>query len=340
MSVREEPAHTDHAEELRAAARLLTGARQVALFGHVNPDADAFGSAIGLGLALRDAGADVLVSFGEPDEVPESLRHLDPAGLYVPASKVPPAPELIVCLDHSVIGRLGPLADRVSATLAAGGQVLIIDHHVGGVPFGTHQVIDSTAEATAAIVLRLLDEMHAPLTEPIAAALYAGLLTDTGSFRRARVSTHESAARLLAAGVNAQSVARPLLDTHPFAWLAMLSTVLGRAELEPDAAHGLGWVHTVVHSADMAGVRVEEIESVIGLLAGTAEAEVAVVLKQIGPSRWSGSLRAVSRVDVSAVARTLGGGGHRLAAGFTANGTADEVLATLRTELAQAPLLT
>lgn len=324
---------------LRAAAAVLADARDVTLFGHVNPDADAFGSAIGLGRALADRGAAVRVSFGAPAEVPESLRGLDSAGLFVPFDAVPPVPATLVVLDTGSIDRLGPLADRVAATRDAGGDVVVIDHHVSNTRFGTLNVVDDRSEATASLVLRLLDAMDVRLTEPVARALYAGLLTDTSSFRRATPATHTAAARLLAAGVDGASVARPLLDAHPFGWLGMLSAVLGRAELDPSAAQGLGLVSTTISLADAAGLRAEDVESVINIVRSTREAEVAAVLKQAGPDEWVGSLRAAGRIDVSAAAVALGGGGHRLASGFTAYGSASQVWTRLRAALDTAPLL-
>jgi len=324
---------------LQAAAAVLARARDVTLFGHVNPDADAFGSAIGLGLALADRGATVRVSFGAPAEVPESLRGLDSAGLFVPFDAVPPAPETLVVLDTGSIDRLGPLADRVAATRDAGGDVVVIDHHVSNTRFGTLNIVDDRSEATASLVLRLLDAMDAPLTEPVARAIYAGLLTDTSSFRRATPATHTAAARLLAAGVDSAAVARGLMDTHPFAWLGMLAAVLQRAELDPSAAQGLGLVSATITLADADGLRAEDVESVINIVRATREAEVAAVLKQAGPDTWVGSFRAVGRLDVSAAAVALGGGGHRLAAGFTTHGTESEVWARVRAALAQAPRL-
>jgi phosphoesterase RecJ-like protein len=321
---------------LKAAAKVLAEARDVTLFGHLNPDADAFGSAIGLGLALRDRGVVVRVSFGFPDEVPESLRHLDSDGLYVPAPSVPAVVETLVVLDSGSVDRLGPLADRVAN---ATGEVIVIDHHVSNTRFGTLNVVDDRSEATASLVLRLLDELGAPLTEPVARALYAGLLTDTSSFRRATPATHLAAARLLAAGVDGQAVGRPLMDTHSFGWLGMLARVLARAELDPAAAQGLGLVSAIVRAEDAVGLRAEDVESVINIVRSTREAEVAAVLKQAGPDLWTGSLRAVGRLDVSVAAVALGGGGHRLAAGFTTCGTVEEVMARLRAALDEAPLI-
>lgn len=329
----------DLTDELAGAAELLAAAPDVTLLAHVNPDADTLGSALALGLALHRRGAAVRVSFGSPAEVPESLRALDVAGLLVPPAQVPAAPPLLVALDTGSVGRLGPLGDRVAATIAAGGEVLVVDHHVSNTRYGTRHLVDVTAEATAVIVLRLLDALGVPLDEPVARCLYAGLVTDTRSFRHASPDTHRVAARLLEAGVDGERTARLLMDTHPFAWLRMLSAVLGRARLEPAAAHGLGLVHAVVGRADLGDLPAEEMESVVDVVRTTAEAEVAAVLKELAPLEWSVSLRAISRVDVRAVAELLGGGGHVLAAGFTARGPAESVLADLRAALDRAPLL-
>ncbi|PZS23364.1 MAG: phosphoesterase [Pseudonocardiales bacterium] len=321
--------------ELAAATELVARTNDVTLVAHVQPDADALGSALALGLALRRRGATVRVTFGEPGQPPQSLRTLDVADLIVSPDQVPAKPELLVALDTASRNRLGCLADRVDTA----GAVLVIDHHATNGRFGTHNLVDAGAEATAVLVLELLDALDVELDEPIARCLYAGLVTDTSCFRRADPGTHAIAARLLAAGVDPNATTRALLDTHPFGWLAMLGAVLGRARFEPASAQGLGLVHTTVRRADAAGLRSEEIESVVDLVRTTAEAEVAAVLKEAGPDRWAVSLRAKQRLDVSAAATALGGGGHRLAAGFSAEGTSEDVLDALRTALHHAPLV-
>jgi phosphoesterase RecJ-like protein len=323
--------------DLRVAADLLRDASDVTLLAHVNPDADALGSALALGLALRRRGTTVRVSFGAPDEVPESLRGLDVAGLLVPADLVPDEPELLVALDAASAARLGRLENR----LARSGHVLVVDHHASNTRFGTHHVVDDSAEATAVLVLALLDELGEPIDADIARCLYAGLVTDTSSFRRASPQTHRSAARLIAAGVDPDELGRELLDSHPFAWLPMLARVLARAVLEADAAGGHGLVHTSVTLDDQRDVRFEEVESVVDILRTTVEAEVALVLKEKAPGEWTGSLRAKSAVDVRAAAVGLGGGGHRLAAGFSATGTAAEITERVRAMLRNpVPLVT
>lgn len=319
--------------DLRLAAGLLRHARDVTLVAHVNPDADSLGSALALGLALYRRGVTVRVTFADPAQPPEPLRPLDVAGLLVSPQQVPAAPELLIALDTADPGRLGSLADRI-ATAAA---VLVIDHHATNVRFGTHNLVDPAAEATAVLVLRLLDELGVTLDEPVARCLYAGLVTDTSCFRRGDAATHGVAARLLAAGVDPTATTRALLDTHTFGWLGMLGGVLARARLEPDAARGLGLVHATVLLADSAGLANDELESVIDVVRTTAEAEVAAVLKETAPHQWAVSLRAKQHLDVAAAAAELGGGGHRLAAGYSASGPAAEVLTGLREVLQRAP---
>lgn len=327
------PADPDR--ELSAAAELVGNAKDVTLVAHVQPDADALGSALALGLALRQRGTTVRVTFGAPAHAPESLRGLDVANLIVSPDEVPAAPELLIALDTSSRARLGCLSNRVDTS----GAVLVVDHHATSERFGTHHLVDPDAEATAVVALRLIDALHARLDVAMARCLYAGLVTDTSCFRRADQGTHAIAARLLAAGVDPTRTTRDLMDTHPFGWLSMLATVLGRARLEPVAARGMGLVHTTVLLSDAAGLRSEEVESVVDLVRTTAEAEVAAVLKEVAPDQWSVSLRAKQRIDVSAAAVELGGGGHRLAAGFGTNGAAEDVLNALRAALHRAPLM-
>jgi bifunctional oligoribonuclease and PAP phosphatase NrnA len=315
--------------DLDGAIELLRAATDVTLLAHVNPDADALGSALALGLALHRRGVRVRVSFGEPDEVPETLRPLDVAGLLVPASDVPLESPLLIALDTGSVQRLGPLGDRVAATIAAGGQVLVVDHHASNTHFGTHHFVDEHAVATAVLVAKLLDELGVELDEAIARCIYAGVVTDTGSFRRATPETHQLAARLLEAGVDPDKTARELMETHPFAWLPMLSTVLTRATLVADALGGRGLVYTYVSRHDSRDVRPEEIESVVDIVRTAREAEVAAVFKEIAPERWSVSLRSVSDVDVQEIAVRLGGGGHRRAAGYTAEGLIEPIIVAL-----------
>ena len=98
-------------------------------------------------------------------------------------------------------------------------------------------------------------------------------------------------------------------------------------------------MHAVVTLEVASTVRLEEAEGVVDVVRSTREAEVAAVFKEQTPGEWAVSLRAVGKIDVSAAARSLGGGGHRLASGCTLHGTIEEARAQIRTALATAPLI-
>ncbi|MFC4945497.1 DHH family phosphoesterase [Pseudonocardia sp. GCM10023141] len=316
-------------ERVAAAAALLLEARDVTLLSHVQPDADTLGSTLALGIVLRRRGASVRVAFAAPDRMPESLLPLDVEHLVVAAAAVPERAELVVACDAAEPARLGSLAGR----LTTAGATVMIDHHASNPGFGDVQVLDPGAEATVVLVHQVLAAMRVPLDVDVARCLYAGLVTDTRGFRTAGAAAHRMAAELLEAGVDPEPLVGPIMDAHPYGWFAALGRALERAVLEPAAAGGHGLVHTVVPLADVERFRPEEIDSVIDVVRTATEAGVAAVLKQVGERRFTASLRSRGDVDVSVVAARLGGGGHRAAAGFTRNGTAEEVLAAVRAAL-------
>jgi len=320
------------------AVAALSRAGEVVLACHVSPDGDAVGSMLGLAHALRRRpGTRVFPSFAEPFEVPDSLRGLPGVDLLVRPEQVPTAPALLVTFDTGSVDRLGSLADRV----AEAGEVLVVDHHASNTGFGTVHLVDPGAPATAVLVEELVRRLGVPLDAEIAACLYAGLVTDTGSFRFAGTTpaTHHLAARLLATGFEHDVLVRELLDTHPFGWLPMAGAVLARARLEPAEVGGLGLVWTEARTAELAahGLGPDQAESLIDLVRTTREAEVAAVLKELPHGGWAVSVRSKGRVDVGAACTALGGGGHRFAAGFTSRAALDETVAELRSALTAAP---
>jgi bifunctional oligoribonuclease and PAP phosphatase NrnA len=326
-----------------AAVAALGGAREVVLACHVNPDGDALGSMLGLAIALSRRGARVIPSFGAPHPgaaavVPESLHVLPGRELLVPPPDVPPAPELLVTLDTGSLDRLGTLGDRV----AAAGTVLVVDHHATNTRYGTLHLVDEHAAATAVLVDELVRRLGEPLDAEIATCVYAGLVTDTGSFRFAATTpaTHALAARLLETGIRPDVLGRELFDSHPYGWLPMAGAVLARARLEPDAVGGLGLVWTETRQAELTawGLAADQAESLIDLVRGAREAEVAAVFKELpAAAGWAVSVRSKGRVDVGAACVALGGGGHRFAAGFTAHAALEPTVAALRAALAAAP---
>ncbi|GFG76434.1 DHH family phosphoesterase [Mycobacterium botniense] len=311
------------------AAELLAAATRIAVVCHVYPDADTMGAGLALALVLDRCGKKVEVSFAAPATLPESLQSLPGAQLLVSPDAMSRDVDLVVTVDIPSVSRLGALGD-----LAAPGQeVLVIDHHASNQLFGTANFVDASADSTTMLVADLLDAWDKPIDADVAYCIYAGLTTDTGSFRWASPRGYRLAARLVEIGVDNAAVTRSLLDTHPFVWLAMLARVLGSAQLVPDAAGGRGLVYVIVGHQEWVAARPEEVESIVDIVRTTREAEVAAVFKEVEPRQWSVSMRAKAAVDLSVVAQRFGGGGHKLAAGYSVTGSAVDVVALLRAAL-------
>ncbi|MEO9201705.1 MAG: bifunctional oligoribonuclease/PAP phosphatase NrnA [Mycobacterium sp.] len=312
------------------AAELLAAAGRVAVVCHVHPDADTIGAGLALAMVLRRRGTAVQVGFARPETLPQSLRSLPGGDLLVSPDAMRRDADLVVTVDVSSADRLGSLGELAGA----GRELLVIDHHASNQLFGTANFVDSSADSTTVLVGELLEAWGEPIDVEVAHCLFAGLAVDTGSFRWATARAHRLAARLVDLGVDNAAITRTVMDTHPFDWLTMLSRVLSAARLLPDAVGGRGLVYTVVDHAEWTTARPEEVESIVDIVRTTEQAEVAAVFKEIDPGCWAVSMRAKSAVDVSAVACRFGGGGHRLAAGYTAAGGAEDVVAALVAVLA------
>ncbi|HEU4360281.1 MAG TPA: bifunctional oligoribonuclease/PAP phosphatase NrnA [Mycobacterium sp.] len=320
-----EPSVTGVRVDAAGAARLLSGAATVAVACHVHPDADSVGAGLALASVLDDAGKAVQVSFAAPATLPQSLRSLPGGELLVRPEVMRRDVDLAVTVDVPSVDRLGGLRDLADS----GRELLVIDHHASNRLFGTANFVDSTADSTTMLIAELLDAWSKPVDLPVAHCLYAGLATDTGSFRWASARAHRLAARLVELGVDNAAVSRTLLDSHPFAWLPMLSRVLSSAQLVPEAAGGLGLAYVVVDNAECTAARSEEVESIVDIIRTVEQAEVAAVFKEIEPGRWSVSMRAKSAIDLTEVTVAFGGGGHKLAAGYSTGGVAADVVAAL-----------
>jgi len=311
------------------AVELLSGAATVAVVAHVHPDADTIGAGLALALVLDKCGKHVEVGFAAPATLPESLASLPGCHLLVRPESMRRDVDLVVTVDIPSFKRLGGLSDLA----APGRQLLVIDHHATNDMFGTANFIDLSADSTTMMIAELLDTWGKPIDPDVAHCIYAGLTTDTGSFRWASARALRLAARLVEIGVDNAAISRRLMDTHPFAWLPLLSRVLGSAQLLPDAVDGRGLVYVVVDNQDWISSRSEEVESIVDIVRTTQQAEVAAVFKEVEPQQWSVSMRAKADVDLAAVASEFGGGGHRLAAGYSTAGSVDDIVSSLRTAL-------
>jgi len=311
------------------AVELLSRAATIAVVAHVHPDADTIGAGLALALVLDKCGKGVEVSFAAPADLPESLASLPGCHLLVDPDAMRRDVDLVVTVDVPSLKRLGELSDLALPDL----QLLVIDHHASNEMFGTANFIDVSADSTTMMVAEMLDTWGKPIELDVAHCIYAGLTTDTGSFRWASARALRLAARLVDIGVDNAAISRTLMDSHPFGWLPLLSRVLRSSQLLPDAVGGRGLVYAVVENRDLTGSRPEEVESIVDIVRTTQQAEVAAVFKEVAPRQWSVSMRAKADVDLAAVASAFGGGGHRLAAGYSTAGSIDDAVSSLRAAL-------
>jgi phosphoesterase RecJ-like protein len=319
---------TEVLDELRTGEKFL-------LLAHEHPDGDALGSLIAMQEVLATLGKDSLV-FVHPDEfpLPYEYRFLALDGLVA----LPPEDldaRTVVYLDCGNIDR-----NPVDLSGRNGdAPVLNIDHHHDNTRFGTVNHVVPDASCTAELVWDIVRGLGVPLTLTIAEALYVGLVTDTGRFMYGStgVRAHIMAAELIKAGVEPYEIYRRLYEGLPFGKLALLARALTHVERYDDDR----LILTALTAEDFAAAGAEEnySEGVIDHLRGVHGTLVAgLVRDRLGPGQEGSrkvSLRASDdRVDVSAIARQQGGGGHRQAAGFTSTMTWDELVSFLRAELA------
>ncbi len=312
---------TDHSAAVERAAKTIETASEIALACHVGPDGDALGSMLGLAIAASNQGKKVVASFGSPHVLPPSLEFL-PHGLLVAPSQFPESPALMVVLDSGSADRLGDLA-----TSAQGAEtLLVLDHHITNEGFGDVAVVDPTAGATGELVYEVLRALGWEITPEVALCLHTALVTDTGRFQYSNTSprTLRIAADLVEAGAEPSVIGRRVYEEAPFGYLQLAARVLARAQLDAD----LSVVYTSVSDEDLdsVGIDWEDTENLIDLLRLAAEADTAVLAKIFEDGRVKVSLRSRGETDVGALAAAMGGGGHRLAAGFTVEGDVDRVL--------------
>jgi phosphoesterase RecJ-like protein len=265
--------------------------------------------------------------------VPEPLAGLPGLDLLVPEERAYADPDLVIVFDVAAESRLGCLADRLPRAKAT----VVLDHHASNTRFGGVNLVDAGAAATSVVAEELLARLDVPLDAEIAECLYVALATDTGSFKFDMTTprVHEMAARLIATGLHPGEISRRIFDTRPFGAVKLFAEVLGRAALDPTAAggHGMVWTYATLDDLDRHQQRPYVMDALIDPIRTVAEADVSVVVKQVADREWAVSLRSKGAVDVGRAAVALGGGGHRLAAGFTGHGAPGDVVVAVREQL-------
>ena len=317
--------------ELRSADKLI-------VVTHENPDGDALGSLIAMQDILTAQGRDSLMFIDESElPLPQEYRFFELSGLV----QSPPEDldeRTIVFLDCGNLER-----NPAEAFRRPGAHIVNIDHHHDNTRFGTVNYVLPEASCTAEIVWDLMYGLGVQATVNIAEALYVGLITDTGRFMYENTGprAHEMAADLIRHGVDVHEIYRRVYEGVPYGKLALLARGLSKVARYDGGR--LTVTELDAHDFAQSGAEESYSEGVIDFLRAVEGTLVAALIREriSADGRRRAGARKVSlrasdeRVDVSAIARAQGGGGHRQAAGFSTSMNWDEVVAFLREEVEQ-----
>lgn len=313
-------------DALRRAADVLGRATEVALACHVNPDADALGSMLGLAAFLRSRGTGTVCSYpNEPLEPPRWARLLPGSEDLVDLHRFPASPAVMVTCDCASFDRLGGLGGPASKAR----ELIWIDHHRSNDGLGTIPLIDPEASSTCEVVHRLIGEIGGPMPDEAAICLYAGLVTDTGRFQYEATTpeTLRIAAELREHPFDHTVLVQALYEDNRSEYLRLVATAMGRLAMDLDG--DLVWTYLTQADLADAGVRPSETDDLIDVIRTARDVDVAAVVKQQKDGRFKVSVRSRGAHDLAAVAARFGGGGHRLAAGYTSEHGPSETIARL-----------
>ena len=314
--------------ELKAIGDALRQHDRFLVVTHENPDGDALGSLLATALALGQLGKDAVMYLAGETPLPREYAFMPLEGLL----REPPADgaeRVLLAVDCAKEDRIG---DERACSRAA--LVINIDHHHDNTRFGDLNLIVADASSTGEVLRDVFAELELELTPELAEPLYIALVTDTGRFQYANTTPKalRLAAELVEAGADIHAVFQEVYESVEFAKLKLLARALGRAEV----LEGGRIVVSHLVRTDFAEVGASEpySEGIIDYLRAVEGAELAVLVREQlnqGAHAHKGSLRSsIDELDVSAIARRFGGGGHRQAAGFSTDLPLEEIVQQIR----------
>jgi phosphoesterase RecJ-like protein len=287
---------------------------------HAAPDCDAIGSSLGLMHLLRAMGKQATVAFADP--VPSTCLGLPGADQIVHTLPTTPADALII-LESDTFERTG--FSRAQFEAVHPGMSINVDHHLSGKPYAGFNWIDPEAAAVGEMIYLFAIASGTTITPEAATCLYAAVMTDSGSFTFALTSatTFSLAAHLVELGANPSAIAQEVLYSVRPARARLLGLALSNFHIEGPVC----WTSVAIADKERIGAIVEDCEGIVNHLIGMEGIQAAVLVREVDqPQTFRLSLRSKGQVDVAAVARQRGGGGHRNASGCTVQGPLQQVL--------------
>ena len=314
-------------EGFDAIADLIQAADTVAICAHTTPDGDALGSTLALARAIRSIwpGTEVTCLLADDQPIPVTLRFLPGAEELVRASEYEGEPDLFVCVDLSSANRL----NNAEAVMRRARRVAVIDHHPAGEPYWDAAAIRPEACAAGVLVAEFIEHCGGGMTSDMAQNLLCAIMTDTGRFQyqNADPEAFSVASFLVNAGANPSEISLNVYQSDRLAYLHLEAKVMSRVVTFNDGR--ISYSYATLDDINGGGVSMSECDGLIDVVRRVAGAEVSLFLKEVAAGKVRGNLRAKTHVDISGIARELGGGGHAAAAGFTMDGGIDEVLSAV-----------
>jgi bifunctional oligoribonuclease and PAP phosphatase NrnA len=330
------------AAALERVVESLRDARHVALTTHVNADGDGAGSQGAMASWLMARG--IQATIVNPTPFPDLFRFVLPDGASIhhagtaEARRAIDSADTLLVLDTAEPKRIGRMA-----AAAAGRRVVVLDHHVAAANGFEGLVLqDAGAAATGELVFDLFRVDGWPTPWPRAArdGTYAALVTDTGSFRFSNTTprVHAIAASLIAQGVDPETMYRRIYGTVPLRRIQLLRHAL--EHLEADERWPVTWVSLEYRVFDALGANADDLDGIVEYARSIEGTEVAVLFREVQDGSTKVSLRSNGEIDVNAVARRFGGGGHVKASGAVLGEPLErakvKVLDAVRDEIARA----
>jgi len=302
------------APEIRQIADAIHARQRFVISSHARPDGDSIGSELAMACALRALGKHATVV--NADAAPPPLMTFP----GVPDIQVAPSAE--GDFDAAIIMECGDLS-RTGVSGLDRGFVINIDHHPGNTGYGRINWFDSSAAACGEMVFDLVRALGVPLTVEIATHIYLAILTDTGSFHYSSISprTFDICREALEAGVDPVQVARNVYDSNDMGRLKLFGAVLSAMQI--DQTGRIAIVYLDHEMARAAGGTYEDTEGLINLPLTVKEIQSVVFFKHDEGDAYRVSMRSKGDIDIGAVAKEFGGGGHKNAAGCSVTGAID-----------------
>ncbi len=318
--------------DLQTVVDVLRSQERFVVVAHENPDGDALGSLLGAALGLRSLGKDVVMYLSDRGPTPPEYRFLDLSEVQrdLPTDLEERVLLAVDCANARRIAEGTQAVDRARF-------VIDVDHHHDNSRFGDVNLVVPEASSTAEVIRDILRELDVDLTPRIAEALYVGLVTDTGRFQYTNTTPKalRLAAELVEAGANVHEIFQHVYETVQFAKLKLLARALERAA----SFEGGALVVSYLLREDFAEAGAEEpySEGIIDHLRAVEGSEMVALIREPpreGPTHRISLRSSHDEIDVSAIARKRGGGGHPQAAGFSSEEPVERIIEFIRREFA------